>query len=210
MIDALRAAVPFEEFDYQTLLEGLRGYASPRDRATRLLKAGAIIRVKKGLYVFGPTYRRAPFSIEVLANLASGPSYISFHYALGHYNLIPEQVTAVTSATLGKARTFDTPLGRLSYRPVPGHVFWLGVTLAEASRGRTFLIATPEKALCDTVVSARKLSAASSRALRMALADDLRLDMARLTMLDAGVVADLAARWPSRRLARLAEVIAHE
>ena len=60
MIDQLRADVPHEEFDYLALMKGLRGYARPRDRVTTLLRHQAIIRVKKGLYVFGPTYRRAP------------------------------------------------------------------------------------------------------------------------------------------------------
>jgi predicted transcriptional regulator of viral defense system len=209
MIDALRASVPFEEFDYQTLLQGLGHYARPRDRATRLLDTGVIIRVKKGLYVFGPTYRRLPYSVELLANLISGPSYVSFEHALSDYGLIPERVHTVTSATFGKARTFDTPIGRFSYRRVPHHVFWVGVTLVEAGANRAFLGASREKALCDTIVASRGLTARSRRAFRAALADDLRIDMDQLATLDEGLVSDLAARWPSQRLARLAEVIAH-
>lgn len=49
---------------------------------TALLRKKAIIRVKKGLYVFGPEVRRRPFSLEVLANTIYGPSYISLQYAL--------------------------------------------------------------------------------------------------------------------------------
>jgi len=209
-IDALRASVPFEEFDYQTLLQALRHYARPRDRATRLLETGAIIRIKKGLYVFGPTYRRLPYSVELLANLISGPSYVSFEHALSYYGLIPERVTIVSSATIGKARTFDTPVGRFSYRPVPHHVFWVGVTLVDAGAKRTFLIASREKALCDTIVTSRGLPARSRSTFRTALADDLRIDMDQLATLDKGLVSDLASQWPSQRLARLAEVIAHE
>ena len=210
MIEALRASVPFEEFDYQALLQGLRRYARPRDRATRLLETGAIIRVKKGLYVFGPTYRRLPYSVELLANLISGPSYVSFEYALGYYGLIPERAATITSATFGKARTFNTPVGRFSYRPVPHHVFWVGVTLVEMGANRACLVASREKALCDTIVASRGLTARSRSAFRTALADDLRIDMDQLATLDAGFVGGLASRWPSRRLARLAEVIADE
>jgi predicted transcriptional regulator of viral defense system len=210
MIDELRASVPFEEFDYQTLLEGLGHYARPRDRATRLLEKGAIIRVKKGLYVFGPNFRRVPYSVELLANLITGPSYISFEYALSYYGLIPERVTTITSATIGKARAFETPVAHFSYRRVPRRVFGVGVTLVGADANRAFLIASPEKALSDTVATARGLIAGSRRALRTALADDLRVNMEQLAALDAGVVGELASRWPSRRLARLAEVIAHE
>ena len=210
MIDTLRASVPFEEFDYQTLLRGLRHYAHPRDRVTRLLETHAIIRVKKGLYVFGPTYRRLPYSVDLLANLISGPSYVSFEHALSDYGLIPERVTTVTSATFGKARTFNTPVGRFSYRPVPHHVFWVGVTLVDVGPNRAFLSASREKALCDTIVASRGLTARSRAAFQTALADDLRINMDQLATLDAGTVTDLASRWPSRRLARLAEVIAHE
>jgi predicted transcriptional regulator of viral defense system len=209
-MDLLRADVPFEEFDYQTLLNACRGFAAPRDHITRLLQTGAIIRVKKGLYVFGPTYRRGPYSLELLANLVSGPSYVSFECALGYFGLIPERVETLTSACFGKARTFETPVARFSYRPVPRYVFGVGVSLVEAGPNRAFLMATREKALCDTIVAARGLAARSWRALRTTLADDLRIDLEQLGSLDAGIVRDLAARWPSRRLELLSEVIAHE
>lgn len=208
MVDTLRASVPFEEFDYQTLLHGLRHYARPRDRITRLLAGGAIVRVKKGLYVFGPTYRRRPFSLEVLANLISGPSYVSFEYALGFWGLIPEHVNTVTSATVGRTRAFQTPVGRFTYRPVPRRVFAIGVLSTGPGESPSCLRASPEKALCDTLVAARGLAATSPRALERALQEDLRIDSARVRDLDAGLVRRLAERWPSRRLVHLAEVIA--
>ena len=210
MIDALRASVPFEEFDYQTLMQALRDYSCPRDRVTRLLQAGAIIRVKKGLYVFGPTYRRQPYSVELLANLISGPSYVSFEYALSYYGLIPERVTTITSAAFGKARSFDTSVGRFSYRSVPQRVFAVGVTRVEFGANVGVLVASREKALCDTIVGSRGLVARSRGALRTALASDLRIDMDQVATLDAAVVDHLASQWPSRRLSHLAEVIAHE
>ena len=107
----LRGLIPREEFDYQTLNQGLRGYASPRDKITDLLRKGVVVRVKKGLYVFGPAFRRRAFSREVLANLLYGPSYISLEYALQHHGLIPEAVETLTSVTTGRSRQFRTPLG---------------------------------------------------------------------------------------------------
>ena len=68
----LRQLIPREEFDYQTLLSYLQGYDYPRDKITDLLRKGVIIRVKKGLYVFGELYRRRPVSREALANLMYG------------------------------------------------------------------------------------------------------------------------------------------
>ena len=78
----LRQRIPYEEFDYQTLLTALREYKRPRDRITRLLSQGTIVRVKKGLYVFGEGERREPAHKGVLANLIFGPSYVSLEYAL--------------------------------------------------------------------------------------------------------------------------------
>jgi len=71
----------------------------PRDKISDLLKKGTIIRVKKGLYVFGEDNRKKPYSKEILANLIYGPSYISLDYALQYHGLIPERVEAVTSVT---------------------------------------------------------------------------------------------------------------
>lgn len=67
-----------------------------------------------------------------------------------------------------------------------------------------------EKALCDTIVASRGLSARSRSTFQTALADDLRIHMDQLATFDRGLVSDLASEWPSQRLARLAEVIAHE
>ena len=90
MVEELRKRISGEEFDYQALLDGLREYDRPRDKITNLLRQGGIIRVKKGIYVFGERYRRRPFSRELLANMIYGPSYVSLETALHYYGLIPE------------------------------------------------------------------------------------------------------------------------
>jgi hypothetical protein len=71
MIETFRNQILHEEFDYQTLMDGLKGYARPRDKISDPLQKGIIIRVKKGLYIFGDEYRRRPYSREILANLMS-------------------------------------------------------------------------------------------------------------------------------------------
>ena len=69
VIDALRQTVAHEVFDYQTLLTVLSGYAHPRDKITEMLRKQEIVRIKKGLYLFGEPFRRGPYSRELLANL---------------------------------------------------------------------------------------------------------------------------------------------
>ena len=77
-VEELRRSIPAEEFDYQSLLGALKGYERPRDKITALLRGGVIIRVKKGIYVFGQKYARRPFSREVLKLLASEKKVLDY------------------------------------------------------------------------------------------------------------------------------------
>ena len=52
-IETLRKNAGREEIDYPFLLSELKEYSRPRDKITEWLKSGDLIRVKKGLYVFG-------------------------------------------------------------------------------------------------------------------------------------------------------------
>src|SRR4030065_2491708 len=122
----LREKSPPEELDYQTLLNALHGYSRPRAKITALLRDGVIVRVKKGLYVFGEEERRKPLCRELLANLIYGPSCISLVYALATHRLMPERVETVTSVTCGRSRAFDTPVGRFTYRMISLEAFPVG------------------------------------------------------------------------------------
>ena len=46
--ESLRKAIPWEEFDYQALLDALKDYAHPRDKISDLIGKNVIVRVKKG------------------------------------------------------------------------------------------------------------------------------------------------------------------
>src|SRR5680860_1304511 len=81
-IARLRAQIEGEEFDYLALLRSLQDYAYPRDKITTMLRRGDIVRVKKGIYVFGDAHARRPYSREILANMIYGPSYVSLDSAL--------------------------------------------------------------------------------------------------------------------------------
>ena len=69
MLLNLRKTIVTEEFDYNFIVKALHEYKNPRVKINDLLKKGTIIRVKKGLYVFGPELAREPYSKETLANL---------------------------------------------------------------------------------------------------------------------------------------------
>jgi hypothetical protein len=207
MYEHLRQAIPFEEFDYQTLLDSLRGYAYPRKKITSLLHKGEIIRVKKGLYLFGERRRRLPYCRELLANLIYGPSCISLEYALHYHGLTPERVETITSVTCGRSRSFATPVGSFSYRMIPLASFSIGIDRIELADGRSFLMAIPEKALADRIMSDRGSGITTQKELLSYLNDNLRIDMETLHSLDPGSLVTIAAAYRSRRLKLLASLV---
>lgn len=138
------------EFDYHLLIQALEGYKKPRDKIRGLIRDGEILRVKKGLYVLGKHYGK-PYNKFILANLIYGPSYITGQTALAFWNMIPERVELVISMTTKRKKYFETPVGRFSYMYGSEKVFGLGVRLEDSGSLKKFLIAGPEKALCDFV-----------------------------------------------------------
>lgn len=206
-VEQIRRQIPAEEFDYQALLDCLKDYARPRDRISDLIKSGAIVRVKKGLYVFGPGYSREPYSRELLANLIYGPSYVSLDYALSYHGLIPERVEAVTSVTCAKTRSFLTPVGRFTYWAVPLEYYQVGIDVVEINEERSFLLATQEKALADKVYRDRGVAIGTARELEEYLLGNLRLDPSAIAELDPGRMNEIARRCRSRKVARLASFL---
>lgn len=199
----LRKAISNEEFDYLTLMSVLSDYQAPRQKVNELLKSGVIVRVKKGLYVFGAEYAQAPICIELLANLIYGPSCISLEYALSYHGLIPERVMTLTCITPKKNKYFCTPMGDFSYRHLHPSKYPHGVDQVWLDRDHPVLMATPEKALCDYTTLNETLID-SPAAARQFLEDDLRIDVSRL---DKNAVADLNRHYSSPVIAHLVEAL---
>ena len=145
------------EFDYNLLLHALRDYKKPRDKIRGLLKDKDIIRIKKGLYVLGKEYNK-PYNKFVLANLIYGPSYITAQTAMAFWNMIPERVELTISMTTKRKKQFETPVGRFFYLYCPKKAFNIGVQLEDAGDQKHFLIASPEKALCDMAAIQTRIS----------------------------------------------------
>lgn len=203
----VRDHIQAEIFDYQTLTDLLKGLSSPRDKITDMLRQGIIIRIKKGLYVFGDKYRRHPYSKELLANLVYGPSYVSLDYALAYYGIIPERAEALTSVTLSRSRRFSTPAGLFIYRQIPARAYETGMVRVEADSDQAFLIASPEKALADKIVSVRGTRIASVTEMSRFLEADLRIDARNLESLSAERIEEFAGRYRSLKLRRLSGLL---
>ena len=198
----LRTAIQRDIFDYQQLTECLSHLRKPRDKIQTLLLRKDVVRIRKGLYTFGEAYRRSPLSREILANIIYGPSYISLDYALSYHNLIPERVTAVTSVTIGRSRTFRTPFGDFSYRTLTIFRYATGALL-ESLGGSSFLIASPEKSLIDKVWSDKRFGGTSLTEFGTYLEDDLRIDREQLNKLDFDRLEAINKAFSSRKIGTL-------
>ncbi|MCX7031489.1 MAG: hypothetical protein NTU62_15405, partial [Spirochaetes bacterium] len=173
----------------------------------RLMAAGDIIRVKKGLYLFAERFRREPICREILANLIHGPSYVSLEYALSFHGLIPERVEMVTSVCTGRSRRFDTPFGAFSYRSLTMDRYSWGADLITVSDSG-FLIANPAKALADKVWTDKRFTGARLSDFGSYLFEDLRIDRDQLTSIPVHNFEEAAAAYGSAKIHRLAEYVA--
>jgi len=211
MITEVRRRVEGEEFDYQTLVALLKDYRHPRDKITAMLRRGELIRVKKGIYVFGKNYARRPYSREILANMIYGPSCVSLEYALHYHGLIPERSEAVTSVTTGRSRRFQTPVGLFTYRQIPVRAFPASIERVEIQAGSAgFLIASAEKALADKLQADRGTGVRTLDALRSYLFDSLRIDPGSFAGLNSELITLLAKRYRSRKLRLVCQLLVTE
>lgn len=160
----------------QILLDLLKEYKRPYDKITELVKQGILIPVKRGIYVPGPNLSIAKPEPFLLANHLLGPSYISFETALSYWNLIPERVYEVSSATSQNSKIYKTKVGRFSYKHVPLPYYSFGIKQVELVKNQRVLIATAEKALCDKIVTTSGLLLRSNKQVMELLIDDLRME----------------------------------
>ena len=118
-----------------------------RTQVSNWQKKQYLIKLKKGLYVFGKKYRKTDINNEFIANFLVNPSYISLEYALNFYNLIPERVFTVTSITTKKTQNYNNNFGFFSYRSIKKELF-SGYEFIKI-QNYNILIALKEKALID-------------------------------------------------------------
>ncbi len=162
--------------NYATIINGLSDYRSPKDKVSRLEKSGTLIRLKKGLYVVSPSVSGKAISVELIANNIYGPSYISFESALSFHGLIPERTYTMKSAAAKRRKHYHTPLGDYEYITVPENYFPVGLQQNIIDDSCAFIIAGPEKAICDLIITTSGLRFQSKKSIREYLRDDLRID----------------------------------
>jgi predicted transcriptional regulator of viral defense system len=174
--------------DTAALKAALDDYKSPKDKITTLEQSGLLIRLKRGLFVVAPMVHSQPLSKELIANHIYGPSYISLQTALSFYGLIPERVHTVCSMTTKRSSSFINPLGNFDYITVPAAYFAIGIRQEIVNNNYAYLIATPEKALCDMIVETKGLKLQSIKAMQNYLEEDLRIDLSVIEHYDIDII----------------------
>ena len=161
------------------------------DKARSLEAEGKIVRLKRGLYVASRDQTEIQICRELVANHLYGPSYVSMQTALRFYGLIPEYVYQVYSITIKQSRFFKNRVARFLYQNCSSEYFPLGIRM-EQTPNCCFLIASPEKALCDLIAFTSSLQFRSMYDIGGWLELDIRFDMDELAKFDGELLEQIA------------------
>lgn len=135
-------------FDFATVLQ-LSG--EPRQnlhvRLYEWRKAGKLLSLRRGMYALAEPYRRIVANPALLSNQLYTPSYLSMHWALSFYGLIPEKTVVYTAVTPRVPRTFENDFGVYLYSNLKQKFFFEYRTVNMG--GENVFVASPEKALLD-------------------------------------------------------------
>lgn len=156
---------------YEMLKNQLSDYKAPENKIKRMCEQKEIVKLTKNLY---ETVTNTPGYL--VADAIYNPSYLSFDYALAYYGLIPEAVYVYTSATYNKnkKKKYTNQLGTFVYQDVSAQVYPYGIQIMYEGE-YSYLIATPEKALCDKLYALRPVK--NKKEMYNLLFNDLRIEL---------------------------------
>jgi hypothetical protein len=173
----------------QLLLDMLKEYKRPHDKIDELVRQQMLLQIKRGLYIAGPRLSIAAPEPFLIANHLYGPSYVSLDTALSHWGLIPERVYEISSVTTNKSKTYKTGIGRFSYKYMPLPYYSFGIKQVALTKKQTVLMASPEKALCDKIITTSGVLLRSVKQTAELLMEDFRIDKVMLRSLDLTAIS---------------------
>ena len=135
-------------FGYEELARTLGiSTASARVTASRYVKMGALMRIKRNLYVRSESWDTATKEDKfIIANLGETPSYISLMTALDYYGITTQmQRDFFESVAVQRTKTISVRETVFRYSKISSDLYF-GFEKKDG-----FFIATPEKALLDAV-----------------------------------------------------------
>lgn len=184
---------------HQLLMSLLKEYKRPNDKVHALLQEQVLTSVKKGLYVPGPALHIRQPEPFLLANHVYGPSYVSVDAALSYHGLIPERVYEISSMTTKTNHLFNTSAGRFAYYHLPLPYYAYGIRQTKLGEDQYALVATPEKALSDKIVTTSGIILRSRRMAMEYLVENLRIDEDILAALDTNTMQEWLACAPKKK-----------
>jgi hypothetical protein len=147
----------FDETVIRNLLAD-RSEAARKVLVHRAVAAGEIIRLKPGLFLLAPEFRKTHPHPFVIAAILHSPSHVSLESALAHHGLIPEAVFQVSSVTSSRSRTFKTLVGVFSFVRVPATNPRAGVQALKVDGRSWAFVATPLRAVADLIYTRKDVS----------------------------------------------------
>ena len=174
----------------------------------RAMKAGELLRLRRGTYLLAERYRDLtahPFS---LAQAFVPGSYVSFETALAHHGWIPEAVYTTASVTPGrKSHEYEHPLfGSFTFHPLATHAgYFLELVDREQINQQTMLVARPIRALMDLVC----LRKAEWNGMEW-LQESLRIDYEYLRQVTSTDIRTLQLVYKHKRIKLFLESLARE
>ncbi|NGF57853.1 hypothetical protein G5B00_15140 [Parapedobacter sp. SGR-10] len=182
----------------QTVLHLLKEYKRPNDKISALVREDELQYVKRGLYVPGPRTDLPIPGLFLIANHLHGPSYVSLETAMSYWGFVPERVYEISSVTLKATKTYKTEVGRFTYRHLEAPYYTFGIQRVLLTENQAALVASPEKALCDKIVTTAGVSLRSVRQTLDFLTEDLRIEEEALLTLDIEAIASWISDAPKQ------------
>lgn len=192
----------------QVLLGLLKGYSRPYDKIMEMVNQGILVQLRRGLYMVSPSVSTRTPEPFLIANHLYGPSYISLDSALFHWGLIPERVFEISSVTPRMSKKIMVQNVLYSYTHLPIAYSPLGIQSISLTKTQTVLIAGPEKALCDKVITTAGINLRSRHHTLAFLVEDLRIEEDQLRGLNTMEMKSWLTVCPKRKsIQRLIETI---
>jgi predicted transcriptional regulator of viral defense system len=153
----------------------LSDYKYVRNKTASMVYNGELIRLKNGLFIVSEKITNREVPKELIANHLYGPSYVSLETALFYYGLIPERVEQTMSMSLKHSNMYKNVVGTFCYVHTSADYYPIGIRQVQTEKV-VFMIASPEKALCDLIVTRPYLRIQSGKAMGAFLEEDMRID----------------------------------
>lgn len=173
---------------HQLVSDVLEDYNRPNDKISDLVRSGFLLSLRRGLYVPGPELDLPIPHLFVIANHLRGPSYVSLETALAHWDMIPERVYEINSITLKTSQVYETPIGRFTYRHLRSPYYSFGLERVEVGTDQFVLMASPEKAVCDKIITTAGITLRSQSQTLGFLIEDMRIEEDALARLDTDAI----------------------